>query len=498
MRALVADNKGRASFAAFAAVAIIAIAGMSLFVFRAVAMGSQAYEVEQGTVFYDTDGAFVQTAAPGTARTSWAGDWTVSCEDGSSYELGEHGVLYAEGSDEVVVLGDVWRVAEDGGVASSTGCTVLDADTGGLYKLADRQYVLAARQITCEDAGIDTAPYVSVRMDRAGNAWIANHDMNVRTVQPLVLNAGALHFDIANERLQTLGDDGSVVTDVDLSKIGGSTNEYSPLDEAPDDASDGASGSTSGVVGGSGGSASASGGAGGSSSSSSIAGSTSGSTSGSTGSGSQGSGKNPNAGIAPQLTLTGTSTGVTSVTFDYRVYDPNGTFATVYALISKVSGGEPGQPEKVLLNAGSTTKTIYGLSPNSVYRITLGYTLYKQDGDGATEKTADFINVTTKAMGVGVTVPSLSSKSITARVTTSASYPLDSAELVLYSRGMEVARQAVDTSKASATGGWSTTFANPGDGSFELRLENAVYRGEAVELSASCTVKNNITHVTTS
>lgn len=495
MRALVADNKGRASFAAFAAVAIIAIAGMSLFVFRAVATGSQVYEVEQGTVFYDTDGAFVQTAAPGTARASWAGDWTVSCEDGSSYSLGDHGVLYAEGSDEVSVLGDVWRVAEDGSVASSTGRTLLDVDAGGLYKLADRWYVLAARQIACDDAGIDTAPYVSVRMDRAGNAWIANHEMNVRTVQPLVLAAGSMHFDIANERLQTLGDDGSVVADVDLSKIGGSTNEYAPLEEVRSDAADDASGQVSGVVGGS---ASAGGGAGGSSSSSSIAGSSSGSSSGSTGAGSQGSSKNPNAGIAPQLTLTGTSASVTSVTFDYRVYDPNGAYATVYALVSKVSGGESGQPEKILLNAGSTTKTVYGLSPNSVYRITLGYTLYKQDGDGSVDKTADFINVTTKPMGVGVTVPSLSSKSITARVTTSASYPLDSADLVLYSGGSEVARQAVDTSKASATGGWSTSFANPGEGSFELRLENAVYRGEPVELSASCTVKNNITHTTTS
>lgn len=512
MRALVADGKGRVTFGLFAGVALLAVIGMSLFVFRTVAMGSQAYPVELGTVFYDVDDSYVKTEAPGTAQRRWDGTWSVGLETGESYDLGKHGVLYAAGSDELALLGDAWLVREDASVESHSGRTVVDASAPALYKQNDRRYVLAAPQIACEEAGIDTAPYVIVRMDRAGNAWIANHEMNVKTVKPLVLAADDVRLDVANERLQTVGEDGSVLSDVDLSKIGGSTNEYEPMEDIDgdgdvdaDDTAAGAGGAGGTTVIG-GGSASASGGAGGSSSSSSgaIAGGLVSGTGGADGSdedsGESGAkpNENPNAGITPQLTLTGTSSNVTSVTFDYRVYDPNGKFASVYALIQPVQNGVVGAATKVLLNSGSTTKTVYGLAPNSVYRITLGYTLYKTTGEGETDHTADFINVTTKAMGVSVTVPALSSSAITARVNANAAYPLDSVELVLYSKGAEIARQQVDTARASTSGGWTTTFANPGTKSFELRLENAKYQGEDIELSASCSVKNNVTHSTTS
>lgn len=559
MRALVADTKGRAAFVAFAVVALLAVAGMSLFVFRSVAMGSQVFEVVAGTVFYDADDAYVQLESAARGRSRWDGTWTVEADDGATYALGEHGVLYDGGADEVTLLGDAWAVNGDGSVEAVSGRTAVDAGAPVLYKLADRSYLLAAPEITCEEAGIVTSPYVAVRMDRAGNAWIANHEMNVKTVQALVLAAGDVRLDVAGERLETAAEDGSVVSEVALAKIGGSTNEYEPADEgATDDAGDdgaapgvdnGADASGAAPGGGSttvvmGGSATAGGGSGGSSSSGAVAGgssSGSGSASGSganggtgstggagsgsgvqggtgsgssgnanTGTGSGGTGSSggeqhqdkpadkPNANGTPQLALTGVSSDVTSVTFGYRVHDPNGAFASVYALVAPVVAGEVGPAEKIVLNAGATSKTLFGLSPNSVYRITLGYTLYKADGAGNTDKTADFITVGTKAMGVAVTVPSLSSKTITARVSTSASYPLDSAELVLYSGGSEVARQAIDARRAATTGGWTTKFANPGSASFELKLENAVYRGERVELSASCSVKNNVTHTTTS
>ena len=147
--------------------------------------------------------------------------------------------------------------------------------------------------------------------------------------------------------------------------------------------------------------------------------------------------------------------------------------------------------------AQTTRHRIMGIYNTDDMQIVFSDT-YKADGAGNTDKTADFITVGTKAMGVAVTVPKLSSKTITARVSTSASYPLDSAELVLYSGGSEVARQAIDARRAAATGGWTTTFDNPGSASFELKLENAVYQGERVELAASCSVKNNVTHTTTS
>ena len=548
MRALVADTKGRAAFVAFAVVALLAVAGMSLFVFRSVAMGSQVFEVVAGTVFYDADDAYVQLESAARARSRWDGTWTIEADDGSTYALGAHGVLYDGGADEVTLLGDAWAVNGDGSVEAVSGRTAVDAGAPVLYKLADRSYLLAAPEITCEEAGIVTSPYVAVRMDRAGNAWIANHEMNVKTVQTLVLAAGDVRLDVAGERLQTVAEDGSVVSEVALAKIGGSTNEYEPADEgAADDAGDdGAAsgvdngadaggttsdgGSTTVVMGGSataGGGSSSSGAVAGGSGSGSGSGSASGSganggtgSAGGTGSGSSGNANTgtgsggtgsggggqhqdkpadkPNANGTPQLALTGVSSDVTSVTFGYRVHDPNGAFASVYALVAPVVAGEVGPAEKIVLNAGATSKTLFGLSPNSVYRITLGYTLYKADGAGNTDKTADFITVGTKAMGVAVTVPSLSSKTITARVSTSASYPLDSAELVLYSGGSEVARQAIDARRAAATGGWTTKFANPGSASFELKLENAVYRGERVELSASCSVKNNVTHTTTS
>lgn len=498
MRKLVADKKGKASFIAFGVVAAVAVIAMTFFVVRSVAFGAQNYDVAAQTVFYDKDDKYVQTTEDGTASQQWSGEWNVKAGS-STYQLNKQVVLYNEAATETAILGDGYRVFQDGSVQKVSGRTAAPQDESSFYKLADRNYLVVAPSISTEDGSFTAEKYLIVRLDKAGNAWLANDTMNVKTVQAMQLSADGFTFDVASEKLVTTDADGNTASEVDLSKINGSSNEYSGAGSSSDEASSDAAaadGSAAGVAGGdvsAGGSATAIGGSGGSGSSSSgaVAG---GATSG-TGSSSSSSQKQD--GITPSITLTGSSTGVTSITFGYNVYDPTGKYASVFALIAPVSNGTVGEASKVLLNAGATSKTVYGLNPNTVYRVTLGYTMYKTTGGaGGTDQTADFITTTTKPMGVSVTVTQISSSKVVAKVKTASGYRLDSAKLVLTSGGAEKARVEVDTASAAA-GGWTYTFDNPG-GDLSLSLSEVYYQGNPIELSARCQVKNNLVTTKTS
>ena len=97
------------------------------------------------------------------------------------------------------------------------------------YKLADRKYLIIDKEIKSADNLLSTTDFLLVELDKAGNATLTNHKVNLKTFSETQIITSNYTFDIATEIL-TYGSD-----KIDLKKIIGSSNNYTKEDLIPDE-----------------------------------------------------------------------------------------------------------------------------------------------------------------------------------------------------------------------------------------------------------------------
>lgn len=210
----------RSTWVVFTLLALAVFSGlgvMGVAAAKSVAARPQDITLPSGSVVYDASSNPVQLTMDGVVIKE--GDNYFLGTDSSKMPLGQHTMAYT--GSGIMIFGGGYRLEADGSVhPQKDGEVFTDFDSGALFKLADRRYVLAYNTITDSDKVFTTKEYVYISLDMVGNARLYSNNMSLKTTQPTTLLAGSLTFDIAGEKMY-LGESG-----LDLTRLFNSTNTY--------------------------------------------------------------------------------------------------------------------------------------------------------------------------------------------------------------------------------------------------------------------------------
>ena len=214
---------GKANRKLFIFMLIIVIFFISIFVYfitMALNHDNNIYEIDVNTLFYDEDFRQVVTESDGTLKRKYDGKYHLTTEEGD-YTIGSPCLGSNQDDYALKLYGTAYQISTDGTVTKVTNETsIAKASPAKFYKLKDRKYLFVDQEIYTEDGSIDTSDYLIIELDRQGNATLSNDDINVKTINPLILKGSIFDFDVANEKL--IYDK----NEIDLKNIIGSSNEY--------------------------------------------------------------------------------------------------------------------------------------------------------------------------------------------------------------------------------------------------------------------------------
>lgn len=190
----------------------------------------EEYKISLNNAIYDKDYNYIVLDSDATLKKEWDGNYYLK-EDSSSlkYNVGTEPVFFEKTKNQLTIFGNVYQVLSDGEIVEKNDKVVVnDVSNFQFFKLSDRKYLIVGKSIKSED--VSTSNYLLVSLDKAGNATLLNNDINIKTINPLLINTGDVVFDVANEKL--------IISDkeINLKKINGSTNEYveKPKEEPAD------------------------------------------------------------------------------------------------------------------------------------------------------------------------------------------------------------------------------------------------------------------------
>ncbi len=467
-------RKAMISFNIFAAAVLLMVALFVVVIVSVTQANAAAFLIPAGSTVFDKSDYAITTSVDGKITQSADDNYLLSLTNGGGeYNLGSSVVTYQQSSGNVRLYGNAYQVFGDGSVNKLSGETRIDdLSTPSFYKLADRKYVLIGSAIQSSDQLFQASNFLYVIIDKNGNAQLLNDLINLKTVEPMTLLCGDVSFNVAEERLML------VDNEIDLTRILGTSNEYSPETDQPNENNVDENGEII-IRGGKGGD----GGSGGS-----------GGTGGTGGTGGKGG-----TGVAPAdqeeeydftlnnvLSLRGVKTTANTVEVNYLINDPTGEFAMAFLRVRSFIDDGTGTAfdQKIGLNASATKQTVTGLSPGTQYVISIGYRpLSASDTDP--DRITDSVKVATRSITAGIAVTRLSKDEVTFKLLMDGSFKIDSGEIALYADNTEQSRIAIDTAAACSAGGWTSSLAYRGGVNLELRLENIVFDGKPVSLSYS-------------
>lgn len=514
------NHKARGAVGLFGGLVLTIMAGFGVTVHYAMQNQPASYPMTQSCVAYDTSARLIPMTATGTASKSWSGEWKLSLEDGSTYDLGTSSVLYDAGV--LRVLGGGYQILEENNVQRLSSYTeISNLSTTAFYKLADRRYLVVAPEIRDTGNLVDTANYLYIVMDKAGNALLLNDTMCVKTINATVLDMGDCTFDIANEIL-TMG-----MQDIDCKKIIGTTNEYDPdsdvtllrqkaaekaakgqtnnpeevvLDLSGGDGGTGGTGGNGGLggnggTGGNGGDGGLGGigGIGGTGGTGGTGGSGGNGGKGGTG-GTGGSGGQGGTGVAPDvadgrrtMNMYGITAGYNSLTITYSVNDPYGQLGDVYFRITDVMADDSDgdKVKRISADIDGTQATIYNLKANTYYKV--------EFCNGLTDTAQDTQYVTTASLSADLVVTGITENSVSYTVRFHSGLAFSEGSVTLTDGGSLQMTSAINVTEA-AGGGYSGVFTGVDLGSkgssLTLRLSDMKYGSQVQNVATSVSIGN--------
>lgn len=428
----------------------------------------EAYHVASGSYFYNNENQLVHLSnSSGDITKHWTGTYYLIDETQNKYNLGKTSVIYDPTDYKLYLFGDNYQVYQDTTIEKHSKMTEIVRNVGAsFYKLEDRKYLVVAPTITDEEQTETFDSFLLVELDKNGNATLLNHEVQKRTLHAMTLITNEYKFDIANEKLYW----GESV--IDLKKVGGSSNEYkevikeekpteptvtptpapTPTPNLPQiDISDFPSGSGGG--------------------------------------GSNNSGQNTEDKLIKFTRLKEVNPSITYIDVSYQVFDPKNEYIGVY--LSVATENQEEETRKIQINKEESSYRILGLSKNQEYTITLSYTVADELSSSPVEMVQDVVRVKTNEPTLNLKVSRVSSNRITYVFKQDRNYQLDHAEIQLYIDGILKETQVVDLNQALTQEGYISTFTHDGLGQeYELRLANASYNGEAIDLPLYAKYRN--------
>lgn len=211
-------SKNKLLFVIFVFIVLLIIAILILAVYTTKKGDIEEYKISPNTITYDENYDYVYISDNAVLKKEWNDNYYLNYNS-NKYSLGTESVIYNKSKNQVTVYGDVYQVYSNGDINKKTKKTVIsNVSDFQFFKLNDRKYLLIGDSIGNNE--FSTKNYLVVSIDRSGNALLVNNEINVKTINPLIINIESAIFDVANEKV-TIEEQV-----IDLKKINGSTNEY--------------------------------------------------------------------------------------------------------------------------------------------------------------------------------------------------------------------------------------------------------------------------------
>ena len=473
MRKLTAGNKSR--FTMFTIVIVVIIVLLVIFLNKMINSEKEYYEITKEMFIYDKNYEHIELTGDAIIEKKWTGNYYLKdSQTGLSYDLGKSAIAYDSIKNLIELYGNFYEVSLDGEVTkTSLNTKVTNMLEPKLYKIDDRKYLIVSRDIITENSSITEENYLIVILDKSGNTLLLNNNIDVKTINAIILDTGTFKFDVANEKL--IYDK----SEVDLKKIIGSTNQY--IEKKEEESNNNQNGSQTVNVGGSTANSNYN-------PSVSIGGTTIINNSGNSNNNSNNNNNNNNNNstnidknqtkVVKSASLRSVTPGSTYLDVNYMITDPENKYQVVYLMID---GGE--NVDKVSLDKSNTAYRITGLKPNTEYSITLGYKEIKSDNT-VEEVTEDVLNVRTLKLGGNLSISKVTPERIYFNIQLDQNSNYDNATIKVYVNGVEQNNEiAINAQQAITAGGWTSSIERTDEmlGRVTLKLDNV----KDVELSTS-------------
>lgn len=457
--------KNNVLFAILIILFIIIVSVFGYFISYNLGKKDNTYKVSAGTVMYDSDGEMVETLADGELSRGFDRNYYLTyTHDNSEYKhkLGSNVILYKKGDYRLFLYGTAYMIEETGEVKKVTKQTELVKTTGPYFiKVNDRRYIFVDKKLNTNDNSIQSNDYMIVNLDKQGNATFSNFEYNVKTIKPLILKGTKFNFDIANEELIT-----SLGTTVNLKKVMGSSNNFvidveekeneeNTMDDYYEEyfkkLKESFNNLTNSLV---------------------------------------GMNENLQGELAKEeayldltrwTNLTSVESDVTSITLDYKVFDPNNEYSEIFVIVTK---GE--DSKKYQLSKTNSKYVISDLDPDTEYGISYGYRVVKAVGDDTMDIIMDNIKVATLSLNYGVSVTRITGNQINYKLSFGNKIP-DSFYIELFSDGNSVGK-ILKTSNDIDKSGYLEGFIeveSPGY-MIELQINNIIFDKKEMTYKESC------------
>lgn len=462
------DMKNKRNIGVIIAISIIIIIMFSLIIRFFFTMNREEYTITSGSIVFDKDKTLIKLDSDGIIKTKWKGEYYLIYND-ENYELGNTALAFNENTTEIKLYGRYYEISSGSEINITSDETVISNSLiTKFYKLADRKYLIVDKEIKSLDNLLSTTDFLLVELDKAGNATLTNHKVNLKTFSETSIVTSNYTFDIANEIL-TYGSD-----KIDLKKIIGTTNEYEKEDLIPDESDNINDNISNIVVNGNGTGTGGSGGTG-----------TGNTGTGSSGNAGTGSGNNGSNTTIEEIKKESKHTSVISVTsaidkiiIDYVIYDPYKEYTSVYM---EVKESNSDKVKIIYLNSVNTRYELKDILPNTKYNLKFKYTTLEDEQ----EVTKEFAStdISTKKPSLSLKVTRTRVGEITYVVTTDNSYSLDTATLVVTitdSKTEEVRTKSYDINISNNTSN-TIKVDKISDGDIvELKLINVASQGNII------------------
>ncbi len=504
MRKLTTGNK--TNFAIFAIIIIMIIGLIIMFLTKVLNIDKQIYQIDSGTFFYDKNNNPIKLEEEGTLQAKWDGNYYLKDSNKQQYNMGEHVVTFNKKTLNVNTYGKIYQIQIDGKVQEKNGNNkIVNFNEENFYKLEDRKYLITANKIYNDTKTLNTKYYLMVIIDKAGNAFLLNNEINSRVINPMIIKTDTYEFDVANEKLKYQE------KEIDLKKVLGSTNLYKENTEQKDIAKEdntsnqtiiennnttnntnnnnnnstmnnfnnntnnNFNNTTNNVINGS---------------ESQTGNNNSNSQNNQENQNNQGNQNNQDNKDEENKTELTKSVSLRSVTptsstldVKYNVNDPENKYQTVYLTID----GDIGK--NIALDKTTNQYKITGLTPNTEYSIKLMTREISSEGE-TIETVEDVINVRTNEIQSSLLITEVSLNKIYFNLKLDPNYLFDSANLVLYVDGNKEETIKVNVDSAVSNSGFSGNFKYKYGNVILIRIENAEYNGENVNTDISVKFKN--------
>lgn len=397
------DIKNKRNIGIIIGISIIIIIMFSLVIKFFLSLNKEEYTISKGNIVFDKDKTIIKLNSEGKIKTKWKGEYYLTY-DGKDYELDNTAIAFNEETTEIKLYGRYYEISSGSEINITSNETIIkNSLLTKFYKLSDRKYLIIDKEIKSADNLLSTTDFLLVELDKAGNATLTNHKVNLKTFSETEIITSNYTFDIANEIL-TYGSD-----KIDLRKIIGSSNNYTKEDLIPDESKNTNDNVTNISI----------------NDNNRNNTSTNGNTS-SSGNNIGGSTIEEIKKAAKQTSVISVTSTINKIIIDYVIYDPYKEYTSVYMEVQKEDSNNV---DVIYLNENNTRYELKDILPNTKYNLKFKYTTI-EDGQNVVKEFASS-TISTQKPKLSLKVTKTRVGEVTYIVTTDNNYALTSADLVV-------------------------------------------------------------------